>query len=155
MEDMFGMFRRIARAAQFETLAGQLTQTVPVLKHPETLTEVAAYNQAQTRIFERHVRLMKTADLRAAPITRVKTRGQFIKLEREFVEITAASHIAEWVKPYRLDKSLENLVIDLHKIYERQMSLLIKGNVLLSIVEDAWFAAQRNGRTYDCDAGQF
>lgn len=155
MEEMFDLFRRIARAAQFETLAGSITQTAPTLKLPDTLDEVRAYNQVQSMIFDRHAKLMQGSDIRRQPIARVTNRAQFAKLEREFVSIVAAERIAEWVKPYRLDKSLENLVIDLHKVYERQISLLIKGNVLLSVVEDAWFAAERNGRTYASDAGQF
>lgn len=156
MEEMFDLFRRIERAARFLPAATiPLTDTAPVLKQPETLEEVRRYNEVQTKSYERHMRIVKAVKLRGMPLARVTSRPLFAKFEAEFVSMELAGHIAEWVKPYRLDKSLENLVIDLHKVYERQISLLIKGSNLLSVVEDAWFAAQRNGRTYACDAGQF
>lgn len=156
-EEMFDLFRRIERAARLKSLIKvTLADAVEPRHWTDLVSQQRAYQDMQDKIYKRHVDLQVAAKVRQLPIARgLRSAPEFVKFEKEFASITLAGSIADRVRPYRLDKSIEDLVIELHKVYERQYGLLVKGSNLLSVVEDAWFAAQRNGRTYACDAARF
>ena len=157
IEEMFDLFRRIERAAKLKSLVKvTLVDATEPRRWPDLLSEQRAYEKVHEKVYRQHVDLQVAAQVRKLPIARGgRSAAEFVRFEREFVSTTLAQSIADRIKPYGLDKSLEALVVDLHKVYERQHSLLVRGSTLLSVVEDAWFAAQRNGRTFACDASRF
>lgn len=82
---------------------------------------------------------------------RVKKRSQFIRLQRESLQSVAEMLIGSNLWPMPSEKSVTDLVKELHVLYLRQIALLILSANLRSIVDDAWTWAQTDAATRPAD----
>jgi hypothetical protein len=154
MEVMFDLFRRIERAAKTWRLVDgvRLKDRSPRLTMADTLDALKQYNAVQATIYARFEKLQVAKQLQSHPLAgKVKTRSQFIRLQRESLQSAAEALVGSKLWPMPSDKSVADLVKELHVLYLRQTALLILSSNLRSIVDDAWTWAQTDAATRPAD----